>query len=316
MYLLRTEAGLSAGQAGRVLGRSRGTVRDLSRLVARGERASELVAQVRQTLSHRVSAGPTDEAVYGWMPRGLPGLEASRIAAGLTQPELAARAGVARETLSRLEHGRPARPDAIGRLAVALSARPSTLMEASPFSQHWSATGTRHRNGHAALDARGEARLSRFRPVRDSAAVRRVRPMSPKTAGHLVPGLERCRRNAGLTQEQLAWRVGLARETLTRIARGRPARVNTVRLLARALQVMPSMLTGTPDLDPVDQPARRCAECNALRPVQAFVAIRGTNGYYGRCRMCRNARARTRYWSSPEILSAERERARRNKRLR
>ena len=38
MFLLRTEAGLSATEAGQLLGRSGGTVRDLSRLVAHGRR--------------------------------------------------------------------------------------------------------------------------------------------------------------------------------------------------------------------------------------------------------------------------------------
>ena len=58
MYLLRTDVGLSARDVGRVLGRNRATVLELSRLVARGERASELVADVRTALHARDSARP------------------------------------------------------------------------------------------------------------------------------------------------------------------------------------------------------------------------------------------------------------------
>jgi chromosomal replication initiation ATPase DnaA len=47
LYLLRTDLGLSAPHVGQIIGRSPATVRDLSRLVARGERAGELVARVR-----------------------------------------------------------------------------------------------------------------------------------------------------------------------------------------------------------------------------------------------------------------------------
>ena len=60
---------------------------------------------------------------------------------------------------------------------------------------------------------------------------------------------------AGLTQDQLAWRMGIARETLSRIERGRPARSSTVMSLAAALEVMPSMLTNAPDVDPTNQSA-------------------------------------------------------------
>jgi hypothetical protein len=47
-----------------------------------------------------------------------------------------------------------------------------------------------------------------------------------------------------------------------------------------------------------------------------FPADQRPGGFYGRCRACRNMRARERYWSDPEITEAERERARRNARQR
>lgn len=98
------------------------------------------------------------------------------------------------------------------------------------------------------------------------------------------------RESAGLTQEELAVRAGLARETVIRIEGGRPARAATIARLAAALRVMPSTLAGVPEVDPPEQAARRCTDCGVLRPIQAFLPIRGTRGYHGRCRLCRNAR--------------------------
>lgn len=266
MYLLRTEAGLSAREVARVVGRTPATVFDLSRLVARGERASDLVAAVRAELS-ACGADRSAAIIPGWKPRPVPGLSAHRQAAGLTQPELAAQAGITRETLSRIEHGRATRPDIADKLLAVVE-------------------------------------LASHAP----------RPRSGRW--HRLPGLAPWRSAADLTQQELAARAGVARETLSRIEAGRPARWRVIESLARALLVMPSMLTGNEELDPIDEPARRCMECGALRPIRAFISIRGRPGYYSRCRLCRNARARTRYWSSAEILAAERERARRNQRLR
>jgi transcriptional regulator with XRE-family HTH domain len=123
---------------------------------------------------------------------------------------------------------------------------------------------------------------------------------------------------AGVTQEQLARRAGLARETLIRIEnRQRSARPVTIQLLADALLVAPSMLTGSSDADAsIDEPLRICTDCGALRPARAFVRIARTPYVYGRCRICRSRRNKERYYSTPEILAAERARSRRNARLR
>jgi len=119
MYLLRTEVGLSAAQTGQILGREPATVRDLSRLVARGERAGTLVARVKSAVGD--DAHKAAHTVPNWIPRRARQLAAVRRAAGLTQDELAIRAGVARETLSRTEHGRPAHLKTVAQLAAALS---------------------------------------------------------------------------------------------------------------------------------------------------------------------------------------------------
>jgi len=62
---------------------------------------------------------------------------------------------------------------------------------------------------------------------------------------------------------------------------------------------------------------RTCTECGVTKPIADFTPIRSTrNGFYGRCRTCRNARARARYHSTPDIRAAEIARALRNKRAR
>jgi hypothetical protein len=50
VHLLRTEVGLSAKQAGQIVGRNRASVLDLSPLVARGQSAGELVASVKSSV--------------------------------------------------------------------------------------------------------------------------------------------------------------------------------------------------------------------------------------------------------------------------
>jgi transcriptional regulator with XRE-family HTH domain len=61
-----------------------------------------------------------------------PGLLACRLTAGVTQPELAGRAGTVRETLARLERlRRRARPETVEGLAKALELSPRGLTTAS-----------------------------------------------------------------------------------------------------------------------------------------------------------------------------------------
>jgi hypothetical protein len=50
---------------------------------------------------------------------------------------------------------------------------------------------------------------------------------------------------------------------------------------------------------------RICTDCSQTRPLDEFLPIRGTPYVYGRCRECRNERARDRYRASPEIHAAE-----------
>jgi DNA-binding XRE family transcriptional regulator len=58
---------------------------------------------------------------------------------------------------------------------------------------------------------------------------------------------------------------------------------------------------------------RACVDCGLLKSRNEFVRIREcVDGYYRRCRVCRNRRARERYYSSPEIRAAEIARSSRN----
>ena len=58
---------------------------------------------------------------------------------------------------------------------------------------------------------------------------------------------------------------------------------------------------------------RICTECGQTKPLSGFLRIKATKaGYYGRCRMCRNAKARARYHSNEPARLAEIERSKRN----
>jgi len=59
---------------------------------------------------------------------------------------------------------------------------------------------------------------------------------------------------------------------------------------------------------------RTCTECGQTKPLDAFLPIKRWPEYvYGRCRTCRNRRARERYHSRPEIQRSAIARALRNK---
>jgi hypothetical protein len=63
---------------------------------------------------------------------------------------------------------------------------------------------------------------------------------------------------------------------------------------------------------------RACNTCGETKPLtpEFFFPIKGQGGNYGRCRVCRNARARERYDSSDKIRAVEIARAWRNKQKR
>jgi transcriptional regulator with XRE-family HTH domain len=110
---------------------------------------------------------------------------------------------------------------------------------------------------------------------------------------------------ARLTQGQLATRLGIARETLNRIERGRPTRTNIVQAIADALVLAPSVLIGYRDLDEDASSYRVCRDCNGRRPRRGFVRVKGTEYVYLRCRLCRAKRQRDTYASDPDKRKQE-----------
>ena len=134
MYLLRTEAGLSHAEVGRLVGRGTATVITLTRDVAEDVHSavhSEIECGARAILREgRASAEMQTRSVS---PRSLGGylvgLTAAREAAGLNKKELAQRAGLSRETVNRIETlKRPAKPVTVRALATALKVEPIVLV--------------------------------------------------------------------------------------------------------------------------------------------------------------------------------------------
>jgi DNA-binding XRE family transcriptional regulator len=137
-HLLIYDAGLSILETARVLHRDRSTVCRLVASVANvagtDDPRMRLVERARVQFRNGSSSGKH------YMPpppgrsdvRFLPGLLAYRLAGGLTQPEVAKRAGIARETLARLERlHRGARAETVEALARALDVSPGSLTMAA-----------------------------------------------------------------------------------------------------------------------------------------------------------------------------------------
>jgi hypothetical protein len=74
-------------------------------------------------------------------------------------------------------------------------------------------------------------------------------------------------------------------------------------------------LEGTTTLDrPPESDVKRCIGCGEVKLLADFTPIKSRPGrHYTRCKPCRNAKARTRYYSSPELHAAEIARSWRNK---
>jgi hypothetical protein len=106
----------------------------------------------------------------------------------------------------------------------------------------------------------------------------------------------------------------MARETISRLENGRPARRHVILGLADALALAPSELTGRTELDALTGEAyKKCKGCGALRPLPRFVQVKGARYFYPRCRTCRAECARERYHADAEQRAAQISRAQRNR---
>jgi DNA-binding XRE family transcriptional regulator len=113
-------------------------------------------------------------------------------------------------------------------------------------------------------------------------------------------GLRACRLNTGLTQVELARTVGLRSETLCRLEKGRQGAGRlAVKRLAEVLGVTVERLTRGAqqrERDQLQTDGRVCTDCGMAKSIDSFTPIKSTRtGHYGRCRICRNKRARERY---------------------
>jgi transcriptional regulator with XRE-family HTH domain len=193
----------------------------------------------------------------------LPHLRAWRLETRLTRASLADRARISNDILTRLEHGRLASTAEVERLATALGITPDMLLARPPAPD--SSQAARRTPGNRWI-------------MQEVAHWRKVRRM---------------------TQAQLADRIGVARETISRCETGRPVHAAVVRRIADALLVAPSSLIGCSDLDAAETVYRTCTDCGGRRPRHGFVRVKGTPYVYLRCRMCRARRARERYRTDP-----------------
>jgi DNA-binding XRE family transcriptional regulator len=133
MYLLHTEAGLSHAEVARLVGRGTATVITLTRETAEDVRDTTRSVIERTRAILREGRATAEVQTRSVSPRSLGGylvgLTAVREAAGLNKKELAQRAGLTRETVSRIETlKRPAEPATVRALAAALEVEPIVLV--------------------------------------------------------------------------------------------------------------------------------------------------------------------------------------------
>jgi DNA-binding XRE family transcriptional regulator len=134
LYLLRQEAGLRSGDVARLTGRKRETVHRVTQQVAfavgHDEQLADLIRRAQRLLASPHLNGQAYDAPPWSRSAGLLlGLEAARIAAGLTKTELARRAGITAETLIRVERlQRATSASTLSKLATALEIPTPLLM--------------------------------------------------------------------------------------------------------------------------------------------------------------------------------------------
>lgn len=182
-------------------------------------------------------------AKKGFQYYAVDGLRACRFAVGLTQKELAEAIGSHQTRIAELEDERNATRDVFDRLCEALGVFAYDLTSRirskgwqRPDSQWW----------HAA-DPAERARWERHLQV-DRIKARGTFGNAPGTA--LLRGLKACRVASGLTQRELARRIGSNQSTIVKLEKRyapRGAYMKTIRKLCLALDVSPADLMCGPE---------------------------------------------------------------------
>jgi DNA-binding XRE family transcriptional regulator len=259
--------------------------------------AAAAIEVLRRDLGEGLPAASSAENIGRGRLHFLPNLAACRVATGLSIEDLAARAELARETIVHLENAdRRAHLGTARVLAFVLGVPVEHLVDAR---QPERPTGITRRGAPPEVDPPPAASNDSLRG--------RL---------HYLPNLAAWRAAAELTITDLATNAELPRETVVRLeSLKRRARLSTARSLALVLGVPVERLIGTElRMDHSGRPLgpiamRRdlrattggqiCRDCRRLKPLDAFTRIRACrDGFHGRCKTCRAARARKRYHSN------------------
>jgi transcriptional regulator with XRE-family HTH domain len=174
----------------------------------------------------------------------LRGLKACRIAAGLTQRELAELVGTNQTTIADLERWEDrVDPELLGRLRLALGV---TLLDLNRASAVTDAEVLGGRGGNSA-EAPDDEVLERRRQV-NRIKKKGLYGGGPGTV--FLRGLKGCRVAAGFSQRRLASMIGTNQATISQLEKGygsRGAYMSTVRKLCQALDVSPAdLIRGKP----------------------------------------------------------------------
>lgn len=173
------------------------------------------------------------------------GLRACRVAAAITQRELAELIDSNQATLADLENWDEATPHMLQRLCLALKVDPEDLISRRsvehPVSQ-----------GGPDLQTVGPSERERAERRRQVNLIKRRGYYADPGAGYLgnppgtvlLRGLKDCRLASGLTQRELASMSGTKQATITELEKGtyRGAYMSTIQKLCRALGVSPADL--------------------------------------------------------------------------
>ncbi len=167
------------------------------------------------------------------------GLRIYRVAAGLTQRELAEVVDSNQTTIADLERGNKADLNMLGQLCQALTAAPEDLTSASNVqgAPLWDGRGSQ------AEETFEEERTARRQQVNRIA--RELWRLGIGSSSIKLGGLKARRLEAGLSQRELARLVGTNQTTISELEKkyaSRGAYMNTIKKLCRALGVSPADL--------------------------------------------------------------------------